>query len=118
MFAKDLASRSAKLSSMAPEFLPTVTPSVLNDKLNVRKSVDEASFPDDHIENLVIVVRKPGMASPTQSKFPAPSPQSSAYGSDGYKAAGRLLGFEIPLFSATHEPRPSSAMCVLSAVFR
>jgi la-related protein 1 len=66
-----------------------VPPRTQNGAFNVRQSVDESSFPDDQIENLVIVVRKPGTASPTQSRFPVPPPHSFSSGSvDAYEAAG------------------------------
>ena len=84
--------RPAKLSSMAPEFQPMIVPPVTqSDTFNVRHHcVDESSFPDHQIENLVIVVRGPGTAGPTQSRSPvSPSSHSFSSGSvDGYEAAG------------------------------
>ncbi|KKZ57977.1 hypothetical protein EMCG_05529 [[Emmonsia] crescens] len=79
------------LSSAAPEFSPAYVPVMgQNENANVGKPIDdESTFPDEQIENLVIVVRKPGISSPAQSPFLIPSSRSFSSGSvDGYNAAG------------------------------
>lgn len=79
---------SAKLSSAAPEFSPQAPPMVENENVSERNPVAENAFPDEQIENLVIVVRKPGLPSPTQSPILGPSSRSFSDGFvDGDKAA-------------------------------
>ena len=87
--------RPGKLSSTAPEFMPLVPPPTQAENINVRKSIDEQTpFQDEQFENLMLVVRKPGISSPSvpaQSPFlvPSPSSRSFSFGSvDGYKIAG------------------------------
>ncbi|PGG95609.1 hypothetical protein GX51_08207 [Blastomyces parvus] len=85
------------LSSAAPEFSPAYVPVAgQNENTNVGKPIDdESTFPDEQIENLVIVVRKPGISSPAQSPFLIPSSRSFSSGSvDGYKAAGGTVSTE------------------------
>ncbi|PGH18527.1 hypothetical protein AJ79_00304 [Helicocarpus griseus UAMH5409] len=86
----DSRATQSVLSSTAPEFSPSYVPVMgQNENANVGKPIDESTFPDEHIENLVIVVRKPGFSSPAQSPFLNPSSRSFSSGSvDGYKAAG------------------------------
>ncbi|OJD20086.1 hypothetical protein ACJ73_08582 [Blastomyces percursus] len=93
------------LSSAAPEFLPAYVPVTgKNENTNVGKPIDdESTFPDEQIENLVIVVRKPGISSPAQSPFLIPSSRSFSSGSvDGYKAAGGTVSTEKRPSLSTH----------------
>ncbi|KAK2752823.1 hypothetical protein FQN55_005955 [Onygenales sp. PD_40] len=90
------------LSSTAPEFSPSYAPVLgQGENANVGQPIDESTFPDDQIENLVIVVRKPGFSSPAQSPFLNPSSRSFSSGSvDGYKAAGGTVSTDKrPSFS-------------------
>ncbi|OAX79603.1 hypothetical protein ACJ72_06076 [Emergomyces africanus] len=97
------------LSSAAPEFSPAYVPVVgQKENSNVGKPIDdndddESTFPDEQIENLVIVVRKPGISSPTQSPFLIPSSRSFSSGSvDGYKAAGGTVSTDKRPSLSTH----------------
>ncbi|KAG5294860.1 La domain family [Histoplasma ohiense] len=97
--------RRSVLSSSAPEFSPAYIPvTAQNENANVGKPIDnENTFPDEQIENLVIVVRKPGISSPAQSPFLLPSSRSFSSGSvDGYKAAGGTV---------STDKRPSRPTC-------
>lgn len=77
------------LSSTAPEFTPFVPAGVQNESANVGKPNEHNLFPDDQVENLVIVVRKPGSCSPPQQPLLNHPPRSFANGSvDGSKTAG------------------------------
>lgn len=77
------------LSSTAPEFTPFVPLAVQNESSNVGIPNDHNVFPDDQVENLVIVVRKPGSCSPPLQNFLNQFPRSCANGSvDGSKTAG------------------------------
>ncbi|EEH45696.2 uncharacterized protein PADG_01846 [Paracoccidioides brasiliensis Pb18] len=85
------------LSSTAPEFSPSYVPVMgAIENTNVGKPiVDESTFPDEQIENLVIVVRKPGISSPAQSPFLISSSRSFSSGSvDGDKTAGGTVSAE------------------------
>jgi la-related protein 1 len=77
------------LSSIAPDFSPFVP--VTDQSENVNVGSDENTFPDDQIENLVIVVRKPGISSPAQSPFLVPFSNGSI---DGSKTAGGAVNSE------------------------
>ncbi|OJD09938.1 hypothetical protein AJ78_08847 [Emergomyces pasteurianus Ep9510] len=99
------------LSSAAPEFSPAYVPVVgQNENANVGKPIDnnnndddESAFPDEQIENLVIVVRKPGISSPAQSPFLIPSSRSFSSGSvDGYKAASGTVSTDNRPSLSTH----------------
>ncbi|PGH27377.1 hypothetical protein AJ80_00855 [Polytolypa hystricis UAMH7299] len=93
------------LSSTAPEFSPSVAPVTAQVEIsNVGKPIDESTFPDDHIEKLVIVVRKPGHSSPSHSPFLIPTPRSFSNGSvDGCNTAGG------PVNPESHRSFPSLA---------
>ncbi|KAL1958588.1 hypothetical protein VTO42DRAFT_4185 [Malbranchea cinnamomea] len=106
----DAPSRPAKLSSAAPEFMPMVPPATQKENANVRKTVDESSFPDEQIENLVIVVRKPGVSSPTtQSPLLIPSFRSVSSGFvDGYQAAGGTVTPERRISHSSREAQSFS----------
>lgn len=100
----DDSSRPGKLSSTAPEFMPLAPAAAQSENVNVRKAVDESSFPNEQIENLVIVVRKPGVSSPTsQSPILIPSFRSFSSGFvDGFQTAG---GTVTPERRSTHASR-------------
>jgi la-related protein 1 len=83
------------LSSTAPEFSPFVPVTAQSENLNVGKCSDENTFPDDQIENLVIVVRKPGLSSPAQSPFLVPFSNGSI---DGSKTARGAVNSEDKAF--------------------
>ncbi|KAI2084415.1 hypothetical protein LOZ36_004808 [Ophidiomyces ophidiicola] len=93
----DTSAHSIKLSSAAPEFSPQAPVVSANEKARERDAVAENVFPDEQIGNLVIVVRKPGAPSPTQSPILGPSSSSFSNGSvDNCKAAhGQLSAGNI-----------------------
>jgi la-related protein 1 len=77
------------LSSMAPEFTPFVPVGVQNESANVGKPNYYNVFPDDQVENLVIVVREPGSYTPPQQHLLSHSPRAlSSRFVDGSKTAG------------------------------
>lgn len=110
-------SGTAKLSSTAPEFTPLASTAAQNENVNVRKTVDESSFPDEQIENLVIVVRKPGVSSPTpQSPLLIPSLRSFSSGFvDGFQTAGGTVTPERRSIHASREFHVISEKCVFLA---
>lgn len=107
-------SGAAKLSSAAPEFMPLAPAAAQNENVNVRKTVDESSFPDEQIENLVIVVRKPGVSSPRpQSPLLIPSLRSFSSGFvDGFQTAGGTVTPERRSIHASREFHVISEKCV------
>ncbi|KAL1998677.1 hypothetical protein VTN02DRAFT_5759 [Thermoascus thermophilus] len=88
------------LSSTAPEFQPSfVSLAAQNENTNVGKPNHDNTFPDDQVENLVIVVRKPGISSPPQPHLLNNSPRffSNAI-VDGCRTAGGTVNSEHQSF--------------------
>lgn len=86
----DAPTRSGKLSSAAAEFSPFVPTNHQENGTNGTSNMDDNVFPDNQVDNLVIVVRKPGISSPARSLFFNPSSRFYSNGSvDCSKAAGR-----------------------------
>lgn len=107
------------LSSTAPEFQPSFVPlAAQSENTNVGKPNDDNTFPDDQVENLVIVVRKPGISSPPQPHFLNNSPRSFSNGIvDGCRTAGGTVTSEDQSFLPVNGGAANSSRYVDMSAF-
>lgn len=98
------------LSSTAPEFSPMT---VQGGVMNGGKTSDQNMFPDEQIENLVIVVRKPGFCNPPQPTSLSPTSRSFSNGLvDGCRTTAEIVTPKEPPFNSTQTGTTSSKRCV------
>lgn len=86
------------LSSTAPSFSPSV-PMTPGGNMNGGKTSDQNTFPDEQVENLVIVVRKPGFSSPPH---PSLNPLSGSFSNgliDGCRTMAGIVTTQEPPFN-------------------
>lgn len=97
------------LSSTAPEFSPSVPMTQGDTSMNGGKTSDQNNFPDEQIENLVIVVRKPGFYSPPHPT--SLSPTSCSFSNDlvdGCRTTAEIVNPKEPPFNPTQEGTTSA----------